>query len=185
MASALSTSLVNNREAGSPLVSSLTNFVNMLLSGQCYDDIIPIFFGGNLITLEKKSGGVRPIAIGYTLRRLAAKCANFFALASLGPRPLPEQLGLGTPGGCEAAVHATRRFISDMPPSHVIAKLDFSNAFNNLHRDVMLFAVVLESLWVCAICEPHPCVCGQLVDARGSHALSCKRIAGRLIRQTT
>jgi hypothetical protein len=32
------------------------------------------------------------------------------------------------------------------------------------------------------ICEPHPCVCGQLVDARGSHALSCKRTAGRLIR---
>ena len=54
---------------------------------------------------------------------------------------LPEQLGLGTRGGCEAAVHATRRFITDMPPSHVIAKLDFSNAFNNVHRNAMLFAV--------------------------------------------
>jgi hypothetical protein len=32
------------------------------------------------------------------------------------------------------------------------------------------------------ICEPHKCVCGALVDARGSHALSCKRTSGRLIR---
>ena len=36
-----------------------------------------IFFGGWLIVLEKKAGGIRPIAVGYTLRRLAAKCANF------------------------------------------------------------------------------------------------------------
>jgi hypothetical protein len=51
------------------------------------------------------------------------------------------QLGLGTHGGAEAAVHATRRFVADMPPDYVVAKLDFSNAFNNLHRDVMLSAV--------------------------------------------
>jgi hypothetical protein len=32
------------------------------------------------------------------------------------------------------------------------------------------------------ICEPHLCVCGAMVDVRGSHALSCKRTSGRLIR---
>ena len=31
-------------------------------------------------------------------------------------------------------------------------------------------------------CEPHSCVCGELVDTRGSHALSCKRNSGRIIR---
>ena len=34
------------------------------------------FFGANLIALRKKDGGVRPIAVGCTLRRLVAKCAN-------------------------------------------------------------------------------------------------------------
>jgi Reverse transcriptase (RNA-dependent DNA polymerase) len=48
---------------------------------------------------------------------------------------------LGVSGGCEAAVHATRRFIADMPEEYVVAKLDFSNAFNCVRRDVMLRAV--------------------------------------------
>ena len=41
-------------------------------------------------------------------------------------------------GGCEAAVHATRRYIERMPPDHVVAKLDFHNAFNCLDRCHML-----------------------------------------------
>jgi len=32
------------------------------------------------------------------------------------------------------------------------------------------------------ICHPHTCICGATVDVRGSHALSCKRSSGRLIR---
>ena len=111
----------------------------MLLAGCCPDTVIPVFFGGSLIALEK-CGGIRPIAIGYTLRRLAAKCVNTHALHTIGAKLLPEQLGLGTPGGCEAAVHATRRFLANMPPDYLLVKLDFSNAFNNIHRDAMLSA---------------------------------------------
>ena len=33
-----------------------------------------------------------------------------------------------------------------------------------------------------AICEPHPCICGDVCDARGSHSLSCRRSAGRIAR---
>ena len=83
---------------------------------------------------------IRPIAIGYTFCHIAAKCANNFVLTVLGKKLLPEQLGLGCPGGCEAAVHATRRFMSNMLADFVMAKLDFSNAFNSLCRDVMLSA---------------------------------------------
>ena len=39
-------------------------------------------------------------------------------------------------------MHATRRFINDMPADFMILKLDFSNAFNNLPRDIMLKAIV-------------------------------------------
>ena len=94
-----------------------------------------------IIALEKKSGDIRPIAIGYTLGRIAAKFANNFALTVLGNKLLSKQLGLGCPSGFKAAVHATRRFMSNMPADFVIAKLDFSNAFNSLRRDVMLSAV--------------------------------------------
>ena len=75
-------------------------FVNMLLEGKCHPDVIPILFGGNLTALVKKTGGVRPIAIGYTWRRVAAKCANAFATAALNDYFMPHQLGVGVSGGC-------------------------------------------------------------------------------------
>ena len=34
------------------------------------------------------------------------------------------------------------------------------------------------------LCMPHECPCGALVDARGSHGLSCRRSAGRLPRHS-
>ena len=123
------------------LMTSLKNFVNVLLAGHCHDDVIPVVFEASLIALEKNSGDVRHIAIGYMLRRLAVKFANNYALTSLGDKQLPEELGFGPPGGYEATVHASRRFISNMPDDYVLVKLDFSNVLNNLHRDTILSAV--------------------------------------------
>ena len=34
-----------------------------------------------------------------------------------------------------------RRFLRNIPADHAIVKLDFSNAFNSLHRDIMLTAL--------------------------------------------
>ena len=133
--------LVSCRESGSALLTAITALVNSLLAGHCNPAVTPVLFGGQLMALEKKSGGIRPIAIGYTWRRIAAKCANTHATAILADYLQPIQLGVGTPGGCEAAVHATRRFAKSMPSGHCVVKLDFSNAFNSLHRDAMLAAV--------------------------------------------
>jgi len=133
--------LVNCADSGPILISALTGFVNALLGGGCHTVVCPILFGGRLIALDKKDGGIRPIAIGSTFRRLTAKCASAFAIAKLAPMLAPRQLGVGVPGGCEAAVHATRRFLSSLSSDSVLVKLDFSNAFNCLHRDSMLLAV--------------------------------------------
>ena len=73
----------------------------------------PILFGGNLIALIKKSDGILPIAVGYTWRRLASKCANSYAI-SRRDYFVPVQLGVGVSGGCESAVHAIRRFMESM-----------------------------------------------------------------------
>jgi len=133
--------LLNCREAGSDLLTTLTAFVNMLLAGRCPSVVAPIFFGGRLIALNKKSGGIRPIAIGFTLRRLVSKCANTAGIARLVTYFQPRQLGVGTPGGCEAAIHSARRYLENLEPENVVVKLDFTNAFNCLHRHDMLLAV--------------------------------------------
>jgi hypothetical protein len=53
----------------------------------------------------------------------------------------PSQLGVGVPGGCEVAIHATRRILESMPDDHVAVKIDFMNAFNCIRRDSVLAAV--------------------------------------------
>ena len=90
--------------------------------------------------MDKKCGGVRPIAIGFTLRRLTSKIANSFGVTRLAKYFHPRPLGVGTPGGCEAAIHAARRFLEAMPEGKVMVKLDFTNAFNSIHRMDMLQA---------------------------------------------
>ena len=72
------------------------------------------------------------------MERLSAKCANKYAVNKLGPFFAPLQVGIATPGGGEAAVHAARSFETDMTQEQIFIKLDFANAFN---RDVMLQAV--------------------------------------------
>jgi len=46
------------REAGPEFLSALTAFVNLVLAGGCPVDVAPVFFGGRLIALNKKSGGI-------------------------------------------------------------------------------------------------------------------------------
>jgi len=124
------------------LTTNLTNLVNLLLNGELPEYVREVIFGGSLTALQKKNGDIRPIAVGYTLRRLAAKCANACVIGSPTVASMaPLQLGVGVPGGAEAAIHATRRYVSNMPEDHVITKLDFKNAFNSLRRDAMLEAV--------------------------------------------
>jgi len=129
------------KDCHTQFLSSITRFVNLLLRGSCPKIVAPILFGGNLTAITKGTNNVRPITVGYYWRRLAAKCANFSALKKLSDYFLPFQVGVGSKGGCEAAVHACRRFMTAMPDNHVLAKLDFSNAFNSIRRDAMLNAV--------------------------------------------
>jgi len=75
--------LIQCRESRSNFLTALTGFTNLVLAGRCLVDVAPIFFGGRLIALTKKSGGIRPIAVGFTLRRLVSKCANTHVIARL------------------------------------------------------------------------------------------------------
>lgn len=145
--------LVRCNSNGPALLSALTGFVNLILNGDCPLSVRPTFFGGRLLAIEKKFGGFRPIAVGYTLRRLVSKCANTYAQSKLSDYFQPSQLGVGVSGGCEAAVHATRRFVENFNPNDVLVKLDFSNAFNTLHRDAMLQSVSNELPEVYRFCH--------------------------------
>ena len=116
---------------------AISSLINLLFESKHHPDVIPILFGGNFTALVKKSGGIRPIPVEYTWRRLAVRCAHSYAMSHLGYYFAPIQLGVGISGGCKSSIHATYCFMESMPNEFVIAKLDFTNAFNNLRRDAM------------------------------------------------
>ncbi len=113
------------------------------MEGKVPLSVRPIFFGANLFALGKKDGGVRPIAVGLTLRRMVAKIANYWATSKCSAILLPRQLGVGAKGGAEAISHAARQYLSNMDTESdcVMVKLDFTNAFNSIRRDCMIESV--------------------------------------------
>ena len=99
-------------------------------------------YGARLVALGKKDGGVRPIAIGLTLRRLAAKVVMRKLRGTCAALFQPHQLGVGLPRGGEIAAHALRHYVScDHEEDKLIMKIEYYNAFNTLRRDEILSKV--------------------------------------------
>jgi hypothetical protein len=133
---------ITNGEAADNLCVALGQLSDIMLSGKVPAEIVPCLYGASLTALSKKDGGIRPIAVGNTFRRLVAKIGSKRVQYAMGSQLRPHQLGYGTKGGAEAAVHAVRRYIqSEWTEPRAIVKLDFQNAFNMIHRDRMLNVV--------------------------------------------
>ena len=121
------------------LLSALASFLSLVLVGRTPPSFRPYFFGANLIALQKKNGGVKPIAYSPSpcsqggLRQGAGRHGG-----SAGSPPV----GVWCQGGgAEAAVHSARLFLHNLKPQQVLLKLDFKNAFNSLRRDKLLATV--------------------------------------------
>ncbi|KAJ2952400.1 hypothetical protein O0L34_g6708 [Tuta absoluta] len=127
-------------DVGKTLMVSLVSLVNLMLSGKVNHEFTDLFYGASLVALNKKDGGIRPIAVGNTFRRLASKICCKNVRAFLSSKFEPKQLGFAIKGGCEAAVHATREFL-ELAGGEVLLKVDIKNAFNTIDRGVLLSAV--------------------------------------------
>jgi len=123
--------------AGQEVIGPLTELVNLLLAGEVPDAVLPVLYGASLLAFNKKGGGLRPIAVGYMLRRLAAKVSAQRVMVRCAGILSPHQLGVGVVCGAEAAVHAARRFLQNAGPDNIFIKIDMCNAFNSLHRDAL------------------------------------------------
>ena len=122
-------------------LENLTRLMCLLLSGKLDRNISPFLSGAPLTALQKKAGGIRPIAVGEVLRRLASR----LCCSAIKPR-LPDvflpygQVGVGIRGGLEASVHSLRSYIEENSARHDLCcfKLDMKNAFNECHRNSFL-----------------------------------------------
>ena len=129
-----------NGETSLKLVEALTRLMNeVILKGKVPDPVLPFFFGANLTALSKSDGGVRPIACGNTLRRLAGKLCMSKLSESTSQVFRPHQMGVGVQCGAEAAAHSCRRYIENpQSQNKIMLKVDFRNAFNTIRRDLVI-----------------------------------------------
>lgn len=76
--------------AGGGVSHLLRALTALVLKGKTAPFACPFSFWASLIALEKTGGGVRPIAVGCTLRRLVAKCVgNHIMHGGHGCTPCP------------------------------------------------------------------------------------------------
>ena len=107
-------------EGGASLLHALKVFVNMVLAGKSPPDVKPFFFGAALVTFHNKCDHMRPIAIGCTLKRLAAKCAVMRVKQRMKSLLIPHQLGFEVKHGAEAIVHSARIFLDELQPNDIM-----------------------------------------------------------------
>ena len=151
----------SNKAVGDAALSTLTRLTNHMVAGLAPRVLAPFIAGAPLMALVKQGGGLRPIAIGETIRRLVSKCCCEATSEDAKVFFGPLQVGVSTQGGAEAAVHAARRLAKEFgnDPGKIMLKVDFSNAFNMVDRTEMIAQVYdkFPSLyrWV-EYCYSHP-----------------------------
>ena len=96
-------------------LSSLTELANLFVSGRAPREAYNGLCSANLFAAKKKSGGIRPIAVGEVFRRMVAKCSSMMLRSTVTSTLAPLQLGVATQGGCEAIVHSANRLLRDNP----------------------------------------------------------------------
>ena len=89
------------------LLDALVDFLNnVVLEGNVPQFMVPIFYGAGLIALSKPDNGVRPIAVGLTLRRLAGKVVTGKLQDKCSELFHPHQLGVALPRGAKIGTHS-------------------------------------------------------------------------------
>ena len=120
------------------MLESLTKLINTIIDGKVPDEIRPILFGAKLIVTTKVDGGLRPIAVGNTIRRIASTCVGYKITEQRAALFGETQVGCGTKRGAEIAAHLFRNLIESISNKpDVILKLDYKYAFNSLNRETL------------------------------------------------
>ena len=130
--------LVAEPQIGTTILGSLAEYCSIFVTGKFPAELAPFYSSARLIPLVKKDGGVRPMAVGETLRRLACKLALMLIVDDMPPVFLPQQLGVGTPNGAESIIHSVAEMMENLADDEAILQVDFTNAFNLVSRTVFM-----------------------------------------------
>ncbi len=118
------------------LQKALVALVNQLAQGEGPRALAVWIAGAPITPLRKDDGGVRPIAVGETIRCLVSSMQLQLVIARAKKILAPIQQGVAVPGGIEAATHAVRALAWEHRDDDGLAllQIDLQNAFNVANR---------------------------------------------------
>jgi len=154
--------------AKTSLLEALLTLVTTVSAGRLHPLAAPYLCAARLIPLKKKDGGVRPIAVGDTLRRLTAK----WLLATSQGRSAtlaPLQTAFAKGGPCEVVEMGVQALADTLQGSTgwLLLQVDLKNAFNYIHRPAILNALEQRCPsmlpWVRQAFQPAPLLVGREV----------------------
>ena len=126
---------------GGTLISALALFTEMWAKGTLPGTHSPWLCGANLTPLRKPDEGVRPVAVGETLRRVVGKALLSTSVAKEQvARVQPLQVGVGLRNATEAVAMGIQSLVDSRQSTGqwVLLKMDLSNAFNCIDRETVL-----------------------------------------------
>jgi len=127
---------------GAPLAQALGKFACTALFHAFPTAMREVLCASSLIPLTKKDGGLRPIAVGDTIRRVVGKCLLSLEvvraeMASLQPR----QCGVGVRNAAEMVGMGLQRLVqshTSMGANDCVGlQVDVRNAFNSVSWDAV------------------------------------------------
>jgi len=126
------------------LLEALLTLVTTTSSGRLLPRTAPYLRAARLIPLRKKDGGVFPIAVGDTLRRLLAKwllATTQGRIAATALAPLQTAFAKGSP--CEVVAMGVQAQVEAVhgSPGWLLLPVDMKNAFNSIARQAILEAL--------------------------------------------
>jgi Reverse transcriptase (RNA-dependent DNA polymerase) len=105
-------------------------------------DIMPLFSSATVLATPKPTGGVRPLAIGMTLRRLISSAVLQRVTSTAREYLAPHQVTVGVKSGCDLVLNV-RAAIDERrtDDAFVLVRVDARNACNKAKLANMLTAV--------------------------------------------
>ena len=122
----------------------LARLIQRFADGNFPDEVFKLYSSALLIAVPKPNfpadpKSIRPIAIGNVIRRLTSISLLQKVRAQAAAYLSPLQVGVGVKSGTECIVHEAREYArKNANPDDSIALLDAENAFNSVHRHVLV-----------------------------------------------
>ena len=122
-----------------PCFVGLCRLILVIINGLTGPNLRELLTTSLILPLSKPSGGLRPIAMGETIVKLASSymLSTSFPLISEFFYKTGIQFGIGIQGGQQSAILALQAALELIPES-ILLKVDISNAFNSISRKHIL-----------------------------------------------